>query len=150
MHCGIGLDTRIGDWARLDDMSALGDGASMAHRRKPARLARGAGRGRRARARRPPTRKRRRPFLYGAIHLGLIYAMGYFLIAERGARPSPWSPLRSPTAGRWWGVAAAFAAVPSRILWYVLLLVAVKRLCIGRIEPASIRSRAPNTCATGS
>jgi hypothetical protein len=39
------------------------------------------------------------------------------------------------TGGPWWGTAAAFAAVPVGIVWYVVVLVAVKRLCIGRIEP---------------
>jgi len=132
MHCNVGLGTRISDWARLDDMSSLGDGASMAF-----------GESRRGSPAAPievgvpvldkPDRKRRRPFLYGAIHFGLIYAMGYFLILS-AAPAVALVVFALMSGGPLWGIAAAFAAVPISVLWYALLLVAVKRLCIGRIE----------------
>ena len=79
--------------------------------------------------------KRRRPFLFGAIHLGLIYAMGYFLIVA-AAPAVGLVAFALAYGGPWWGVAAAFAAVPLEILWYVALLVAVKRLYLdGRDDP---------------
>ena len=133
MHCNVGLDTRIGDWARLDDMSLAG-------RRRHAWPF---GESRRGSPAAPvevgvpvldkPDRKRRRPFLYGAIHFGLIYAMGYFLILS-AAPAVALVVFALMSGGPLWGIAAAFAAVPISVLWYALLLVAVKRLCIGRIE----------------
>ncbi|KAB2917801.1 MAG: amino acid adenylation domain-containing protein [Hyphomicrobiaceae bacterium] len=133
MHCSLGVNTRMGDWARLDDMSVLGDGARMAageSRRgsptMPAEVAVPAIDMRRARA--------RRPVLYGAIHLGLIYLMGYFLILS-GAPAVILIAAALVKGGPLWGIAAAFAAMPLSVLWYALLLVTVKRIFIGRIEP---------------
>ena len=133
MHCGIGINTRIGDWARLDDMSALDDGASMtigeSRRGSPAVQVEVAVPTLKATDAKPS-----RPFLFGAIHLGLIYAMGYVLILA-AAPGVALVAFALTTGGPWWGTAAAFAAVPVGIVWYVVVLVAVKRLCIGRIEP---------------
>ncbi|HEU0290489.1 MAG TPA: Pls/PosA family non-ribosomal peptide synthetase [Burkholderiales bacterium] len=133
MHCGIGVDTRMGDWARLDDMSALADGTTMA-----------CGESRRGSPAMPAevsvpsllttTPKRRRPFLFGVIHTGLIYVMGYFLILS-AAPCVALVAFALVNGGPWWGTAVAFAVVPLGVVWYVAMLVAVKRWCIGRIEP---------------
>jgi non-ribosomal peptide synthetase-like protein len=63
-----------------------------------------------------------------------VKAMGYFLIVA-AAPAVALVVLALAYGGPWWGVAAAFATVPLEIIWYVVLLVAVKRICIGRIEP---------------
>ncbi|KAB2915822.1 MAG: amino acid adenylation domain-containing protein [Hyphomicrobiaceae bacterium] len=131
-QCALGIGVRMGDGAKLDDLSLLGDGAVMkaaeSRSGSPAtgatiRLA-------------EPTRKdrqRRRSWLFGLIHLGLIYLMGYFLMLA--AAPAAALVLAAFWyGGAMWAVAAAFAAVPLTILWFCTLLVAVKRL-IGEIRP---------------
>jgi non-ribosomal peptide synthetase-like protein len=138
-HCSLGLNTEMKDRSRLDDMSELADHSTIT-----------AGQGMRGSPAKPaevslevlqadaaPAR-RGRTFLFGFIHLVLIYAMGYLLIL--GALPGIlmvgyaffwWSPL--------WAVGAVFAAVPGSILWYLFLVVAVKRIAIGRILPGVYR-----------
>ena len=133
MHSCLGLDTRMAPGSRLDDMSALLDGTHL-HRGEgrrgfpamPAEVAVPA----------PPFAPRRRAFRYGLIHAALIYAMGYFLVFA-AAPAVVLVGYALVVGGPLWGLAAAFVAVPLSIAWYVLLLVAVKRLCIGRIEPGT-------------
>ena len=81
--------------------------------------------------------QRRRPFLFGAIHLGLIYAMGYFLIAGAAPGRRAGRLCARLSAAHWWGVAAAFAAVPLESSGTCCCWSAVKRMCIGRIEPGT-------------
>lgn len=125
MHCNFGLGTKMGDRARLDDMSALPDGAVMK-----------SGEGRRGSPARPgevvvptasavPSRVRR--FAFGALHLALIYVMGYFLIAT--LIPSIALMLGGLwLAGPLGGAIGAFAAVPVGILTYVAGAIAVVRM----------------------
>jgi non-ribosomal peptide synthetase-like protein len=126
MHCSLGLGTKIEDGARLDDMSSLPDGTVMkrgeGRRGSPARLAdvgvpeaMGAA----------PGWLRR--FLFGVMHLVLIYAMGYFLIATLIP------PLAVMIGGLWLagpigGVAGTFIAVPVGILSYVGATIALVHL----------------------
>ena len=132
MHCCLGLDARMEAGARLDDMSLLPDGAVMRSgegwRGAPASPAHVLVPGSSVRRLR-----RRRPFLFGLIHLGLIYLMGYFLIltmlpalALIGAALITGGPL--------WGIGAAFLSVPVSIVWYALAVAALKRFVTGRIE----------------
>ena len=137
LHCCLGLNTRLGDGARLDDMSLLADGTAMA----PGEARRGAP-AMRAQVAVPSLDnggpRRRHPRLFGAIHLGLIYMMGYFLIFT--ALPAIFAVAAALIlGGPLYGIAAAFLSVPVSIVWYALAVVAVKRLCIGRIEPGIYR-----------
>ena len=128
MHCSLGLDTVMSDGARLDDMSLLPDGTAMGRyecrRGSPARLARVVVPERIGRARRTNVCKR---FAFGAMHLVLIYAMGYFLMLT--ALPA----LVLIAAGLWFygplgGIAAAFLAVPVGIVSYTFATIDLMRL----------------------
>jgi len=133
-HCCIGPNTSMGDRARLGDMSHLIDGTAMpadaGMRGSPAEpaeidlgtLATGAA----------PIRGS--GVLFGLLHLALIYAMGYLLIAST----VPGFALIA--GGLYFGgpplaAAAAFVAAPVSIFWYLLLVLAVKWIAIGRIWP---------------
>jgi non-ribosomal peptide synthetase-like protein len=135
MHCTLGLGTSMGDGARLDDMSMLPDKATMlpgeARRGSPASPAEViVPEGRTSK----PGRMRSGVFAF--LHLVLIYAMGYFLIA-----------ISVPTvimvlAGLMWGgplyaVGAAFLAVPVWILTYVVCAIALKSL-LGPVKAGTI------------
>jgi non-ribosomal peptide synthetase-like protein len=134
-HCCLGLDTVMHDRARLGDMSLLADhcriDAGQDLRGSPAvptvlDLPD------------PPIERPRRggTFLFGLIHLALIYAMGYLLIFSM----VPAAILVSYalyTYGVAWGIGAAFASVPVTTVWYLLLALAVKRILIGRIRPGN-------------
>ena len=136
-HCCLGLDTVMHDGARLGDMSLLADhghiDAGEDLRGSPAEptvldlpdL--------------PAERPRRgRTFLFGLVHLALIYAMGYLLILS--IVPAAILVGYALYAyGAAWGIAAAFAAAPITILWYLFLIFAVKRMLIGRIRPGAYR-----------
>jgi carbonic anhydrase/acetyltransferase-like protein (isoleucine patch superfamily) len=79
-------------------------------------------------------RRRGSTFLFGLIHLGLIYTMGYLLILT--ILPG----LALVGAGFYFsgpglGAAAAFAAAPVSIVCYLFLVLAVKWVAIGRILP---------------
>src|SRR5262249_31167260 len=77
-------------------------------------------------------------FLFGLIHLGLIYAMGYLLILSMlPAVALIGSGLYF--AGPGLGAAAAFVAAPISTVWYLVLVLAVKWLVIGRIVPGIYR-----------
>lgn len=135
MQCALGLGSRMGNGARLDDMSLLPDGVEMA-----------AGEARRGIPALPaavnvPEPQRQDPdakpvhgighglvrMLYGAAHVALIYVMGYFLILT--AAPAAALILGSLyLGGPWWGVAAAFAAVPVWLLSYIRGAILLKRL----------------------
>lgn len=132
MHSTFGLNTTMDDYAKLDDMSALADDDRM-----------GAGEERRGCPSAPAqvdvpevdeTQRRSRPFLFGLLHLALIYVMGYFLIFTMAP-----SVLLIGAAlyygGYAWGIGAAFLAVPVGIIWYAASTIALKWLFIGRVEP---------------
>jgi non-ribosomal peptide synthetase-like protein len=131
-HCCLGLNVAMHDGAKLDDLSLLSDDMIIAEgegrRGSPAEKAevlvpaphkkpwRGAG------------------FVFGLIHLALIYAMGYVLIASS----IPAIALMGYTlyvSGPLPAIAVSFAAVPVSILWYLQLVVLVKDLAIGKIHP---------------
>jgi non-ribosomal peptide synthetase-like protein len=128
-HCSLGLNTTMHNGARLGDMSLLADDALIEpgqHMRgSPAEL---------ADIDLPDMPGQRWGFLFGLIHLALIYAMGYLLIFSA----VPAMALVGYALyihGIEWGIGAVFAAVPVTIIWYLLLVVAVKWIAIGRIYP---------------
>jgi non-ribosomal peptide synthetase-like protein len=136
-HCCVGLGTTMRNRSRLDDMTHLSDSmvleADQGMRGSPAfctevdlgELHASAG---------PARYRRGRTVLYGLIHLGLIYAMGYFLIL--GTLPSLAAVSYAfVTSGPLLAGVVAIASIPLSLLWYFLLLVLVKRLFIGRIAP---------------
>ena len=141
-HCCLGLNVRMRNRARLDDLSFLPDGSTIetdgARRGSPAKAVDfllphalqqdGA---------------RYRGLLFGLIHLGLIYAMGYLLILSLlpGFCLLSYAVYSGSAATL---VIALMAVVPVSIAWYLLIVVAVKRLAVGRIAPGlySIRSAA--------
>lgn len=145
-HCCLSLNTVMGDRARLDDMSHLSDGTVVepdeGMRGSPAEPAdvdlqtldlqtqdlqtpaRASG----------PRRGAR--FLFGLFHLTLIYAMGYILIMSMmpgialiGAA------LYFGSTGL--GILATFAAVPLSTACYLILVLTVKWVAIGRIAPGT-------------
>lgn len=133
MHCSLGLDTTMAAGARLDDMSRLDDGetiaAGQAYRGAPAAPA-VVGVPSRA-----DTRKRR-PVLMGLAHLALIYAMGYFLILT-GTPAIALTAYATFGPNVYFGVAALILAMPLTVAWYLVCLLVVKKLLIGRIQPGT-------------
>jgi non-ribosomal peptide synthetase-like protein len=142
-HCCLGLNTAMRNRSRLDDLSHLADGcvieADQGMRGSPAEAAdvdldalqAGAGPGRTGFG---------RTFLFGLLHLLLIYAMGYLLIL--GTLPGIALPIY--TLYQWgpaWSIVAAFASVPISFVWYLVLVIAVKRIAIGRILPGVYRQQ---------
>ena len=128
-HCALGLNTTMHNRARLGDMSLLADNtlieAGQHMRGSPAEL---------ADIDLPDMPGQRWRFLFELIHLALIYAMGYLLIFS----VVPALALVGYALyidGIAWGIGAVFAAVPMTIVWYLLLVVAVKWIAIGRIYP---------------
>ncbi|MEX2034638.1 MAG: Pls/PosA family non-ribosomal peptide synthetase, partial [Xanthobacteraceae bacterium] len=142
-HSCLGLDSTMNNRSRLDDMSHLADGSVIAAdhgmRGSPAQAAdvdldalqASAG---------PAKHRVGRAFLFGLIHLSLIYAMGYLLILASlpGLAMVVYAFVWS---GPLWAVAAALAAVPISFLWYLFLVVAVKRIAIGRVLPGVYRQQ---------
>ena len=131
MQCCLGLGTSLRDGARLDDMSLLNDGEIIP-----------AGEGRRGIPSEPAevvvphgpeSGVWRLPFLFGLLHLLLIYVMGYFLIGTM-------IPALVLVAGAWviggagLSIVAAILSVPLSLLVFVISVVALKRLLIGRIK----------------
>jgi non-ribosomal peptide synthetase-like protein len=132
-HCCLGLNTAMRDRSRLGDMSLLADDSVIESGQDmcgspavPAQIDL------------PdipaPRGTFERTFLFGLVHLGLIYVMGYILIVS--ALPAlAMVGYGLFAGGPLWGVVAAFAAVPLSLLWYLFLVVAIKRIAIGRIDP---------------
>lgn len=132
MHSCLGLDTAMMDGSRLDDMSLLYDGATIeaggARKGSPAVPAVVEVKDARDRG------NRRRPLLFGLLHLGLIYAIGYVHILS--LLPSVAVILIAFFYwGAGWAIAATFAAVPIGLIWYMAVIVGVKRLVLGRSKP---------------
>lgn len=132
IHCSLGLGTRMAAGSSLDDLTHLDDGAVLPK-----------GVGLRGAPADPAvvtvpeadqTHRRKRPVLYGVLHLLLIYVMGYFLIlAALPAIALGAFALMSESALMC--VLAVSVAVPLSIVWYAALLVIVKKLFIGTIKP---------------
>lgn len=131
MHCSLGLDTTMAAGARLDDMSRLDDGetiaAGEAYRGAPAAPAI-------VSVPAQPEKRKSRPVMMGLAHLVLIYAMGYFLILT-GTPAIALAAYAVFGPNVYFGVAALLAAMPLTVLWYFVCLFAVKKLLIGRIKP---------------
>ena len=141
MHCALGLDTQMGDGARLDDMSLLPDGTVIesyeCRRGSPAQLAEVI-----VPEGKPVRARGLKRFVFGLLHLALIYAMGYFLIATM--IPS----IVLIAAGLWYagpvgGIIAAFVAVPIGILSYAFgaidLIRIIRPVAPGRMSQYSFR-----------
>ncbi|CAA2143004.1 Pls/PosA family non-ribosomal peptide synthetase [Hyphomicrobium sp. ghe19] len=118
MHCSLGLGTSMGDGARLDDMSSLPDGTAMGsyecRRGSPALLAEVV-----TPEATTPSPTLLRTFSFGALHLALIYVMGYFLIAT--VIPSAIIIAAGFSfGGPLGGAIGAFIAVPVGVLTYAI------------------------------
>src|SRR5215471_12257914 len=132
-HCCLGLNTAMRDRSRLGDMSLLADDSVIESGQDmcgspavPAQIDLPDIPG--------PRGTFERTFLFGLVHLGLIYVMGYILIVS--ALPAlAMVGYGLFAGGPLWGIVAAFAAVPFSLLWYLFLVVAIKRIAIGRIYP---------------
>src|SRR5579871_94640 len=142
-HCCLGLDTVMGDGARLGDMSHLADGAVIAAGKSMRGSPAEEGAVDLGQLQERARERRGSAFLFGLIHLGLIYAMGYLLIL------STLPALALIGAGLYFGgpslgAAAAFIAAPVSMAWYLCLVLAVKWGLIGRISPGvyTLRSAA--------
>ena len=137
VHCNLGLNVEMENQSFLDDMSMLADGAVIArgqsYRGSPA--APGNVRSPTAEAGREIWWRRA---LFGVLHLGLIYVMGYLLLL--GMLPSltlvSYGFLKFAAGA---AVGAAFLAVPLSCVWWLAIVVAVKWLAIGRIRPGTYR-----------
>jgi non-ribosomal peptide synthetase-like protein len=134
-HCCFGLNVAMRDRSKLDDLSLFADNAIMAEgegrRGSPARKAE-------IHVPRSTGKKPRwgASFAFGLIHLVLIYAMGYILILSI----LPAIALVAYTlyvSGLPLGIAAALAAVPVSILWYLQIVILVKHWAIGNISPGT-------------
>ncbi len=135
VHCNLGLNVAMGDGACLDDMSMLPDGAVIA-----------SGESRRGSPAVPGTvklptvadsrqRKWRRA-VFGLIHLGLIYAMGYLLLLSLapGIALVFYCLLKGGVPA---AIGSAFVAVPLSCVCWLLIVFLVKRLAIKKIEPGT-------------
>jgi non-ribosomal peptide synthetase-like protein len=137
VHCNLGLDVAMENQSLLDDMSMLADGAVVArgqsYRGSPATP---------GNVRLPAVAAVReswwRRALFGGLHLGLIYAMGYLLLLAMlpGLGLVYYGFLKFGIGG---AVGAAFLALPLSGVWWLLLVVAVKWLAIGRLRPGAYR-----------
>ena len=137
VHCNLGLNVTMESRSNLDDMSMLPDGAVIGRAESyrgspaapgnvklPAALA-----GRESRLRRA---------LFGALHLGLIYLMGYLLLI--GMTPAlviTFYCFHKFGAGA--AIAAALVALPLSGLWWLSIVLLVKWLWIGRIRSGTYR-----------
>jgi non-ribosomal peptide synthetase-like protein len=134
-HSALGLDTRMGTGARLGDLSLLPDGQRMApaesRRGSPARPGpvpvpepEGA----------PQDAPRRRPFLFGLLHLGVLYAVGLAL-APAGV-PGALLLWRAGQSGSALALGLAIpAAAAASFLALCLWIPVVKRLVLPRPCP---------------
>jgi non-ribosomal peptide synthetase-like protein len=138
MHCNFGLGTKMGDGARLEDMSALTDWTELC----AGGMAAGAP-AQPANVRAPgdqltPPPRFGRTFVFGLLHLGLIYAMGYFLLAT--IAPSLVLIMAALYfGGGGWAIAAALLSVPLSVATYLGGVVAVKRYVVGQLNSGTIR-----------
>ena len=138
MHCNLGLDTCLQDGSRLDDMSLLADGAALGigemRRGVPAMPAGVAAPGDQVRN----NRVKRRPFLFGLIHLGLIYAMGYFLLLTT-VPAIVLIAVGLYYGGPAAGIAAAVLSVPLLVASYLGGAILLKQYCIGHLGTGTVR-----------
>jgi non-ribosomal peptide synthetase-like protein len=137
MHCNLGLDVGMRERACLDDMSMLPDATVIAadesRRGSPARVASVSLPGFIAR-----TERRWRTFLFGLVHLGLIYVMGYLLVFA--ALPGVGFVFYTyTTGGPAYAAASTFVAVPLSALCWIATVLAVKRFAIGTVTPGVYR-----------
>lgn len=141
-HCALGLHVCMENGSQLEDLSAIPDhGTVESDQRKqgsPAEYVANSA------ATNPPPRPnphgRFLNGLFGLVHLFLIYMMGYLLILS--ALPFvAIVGLAFYGGGPIAGFCAGIAAVPVSILWYLKLVVNVKRLFIGRIKPGNYSTR---------
>jgi non-ribosomal peptide synthetase-like protein len=137
MHCNLGLDVGMRERACLDDMSMLPDATVIAadesRRGSPARVASVSLPGFIAR-----TERRWRTFLFGLVHLGLIYVMGYLLIFA--ALPGVGFVFYTyTTGGPAYAAASTFVAVPLSALCWIATVLTVKRFAIGTVTPGVYR-----------
>ena len=134
-HCALGLNVTMQQGARLGEMSLLPDNSVIAAHSglcgSPPRI---------ADDELPKVQPRRtrlqaaRTIWFSVLHLGLIYVMGWFLILA--ALPGlAFTGYALYSHGPLWAAVAAFVAVPVSIIWYLALVVFVKRKVIGRIRP---------------
>ena len=133
IHAALGIDVRMGDDGRLDDLSLLPDGGFMprgeSRRGSPAAHAEVCV---------PEPEQaavaRRRPILFGLLHLAVLYGVAFALL-----------PVIVPgaalvwTADRRWGAAGMLAALPlaglATMLAFCLWVALLKRAILARVRP---------------
>jgi non-ribosomal peptide synthetase-like protein len=133
IHSALGIDVRMGDDGRLDDLSLLPDGGFMSRgesrRGSPAAAADVCV---------PEPEQaavaRRRPVLFGLLHAAVLYGIALALL-----------PVIVPgaavvwTAERRWGTLGTFAALPfaglATMLAFCLWVALLKRLILSRVRP---------------
>lgn len=139
MHCNLGLNTRMRDGSRLGDLSQLPDGAEIAVNQSQS------GSPARPSIVEVPTGSATKPNIlrrtsYGVLHLGLIYVMGYLLVAA--SLPT----IAMIAAGLFYfgptgGAGAAIAAVPFGFATYLAIVILVCRALRSKSrEPMDIHS----------
>ncbi|MGD9670446.1 MAG: Pls/PosA family non-ribosomal peptide synthetase [Hyphomicrobiaceae bacterium] len=135
MHCAIGLDARMEDGARLDDMSLLHDGTVI-----PSGEGWNGAPARKSSVGVPvPQNKpagRLRAFTFAVLHLLLIYAMGYFLIASM-LPALVLLVLSYQYWGIWGSLLAVFAAVPAALATYTFGVILIARF-LGAPKESSV------------
>lgn len=136
IHSSLGLRTRLEDGARLDDQSLLPDDATIglgeSYRGSPAqkafvRLSCEAV---------SHVSKKRRPILFGLIHLALLEALGLLLIGP--ALPIIFFIKTAFDTGGRSGLAVALVlSVPLSVVLYALYFVALKKLILRKATPGT-------------
>ncbi len=138
-HVSLGLDTRLESDVAIDDQSEVPDGIVVPHGSrcqgiplKAASFDLPAGSG----------PQQASPFLYGVLHLVLIYAMGYLLIVSAlpGLALAAYA-LTSSSIGV--GMALLLLAAPVSLASYAACVIGVKKLFLGRMPEGTFSVYSP-------
>lgn len=133
-HSALGLDVQMEDGARLDDLSLLPDNARMGKgeswRGSPAKP------GCVTLPELPRDQQKRRPFLFGCLHLLALEGLG--LVTMATALP----PLAAVSAAWWYGgipglLAALVATGFLGVFYYCLVVAGLKRLILPKVRPGT-------------
>lgn len=137
-HCALGLNVQMEDGSYLEDLSSLPDGETIGF----GETKRGSPPQDVARTNQAPAKVHGRLLnaLFGMIHLLLIYGMGYILILS-AAPALVVVALAVYGGGPAAGLLAAIASVPISVLWFMQIVMTVRRRFIGRIRPGTYSTR---------
>ena len=133
IHSTLGLNTRMCDDARLDDLSLLPDSEVM-----PAGESRRGSPAQPAKVDLPEITDaqatHRHPLVFGMIHIILVEVLAIIMfITVLPSLVIVTFPLL--LGGIRWAMVSAFIAVPVHVIWFCLSVAAVKALILGRLEP---------------